>query len=568
LMSNSSAQIDSSHITAFQFYLNHPEQPRRLILDNLRLLNTDAQTLLYRAIVDAYGQFTKESWPGKVKSDADFHDPALSAPPAGWDEYGGFASGPRPPAARFFRTWKQPDGPWWLVTPSGHLFFSLGADTMRTDTGATYVEGREWMFTGLPAAGDPVSGHYGTANSHASTPGGQIRGFDQGRYFNFYRANLQRKYGPDYQAAWRQTALDRLRAWGFNTIGSWSDSALFTATDSHGRRMPYVVAASYGSAFAHVRTPADYWGPMPDPFDPKFAAAVEDGLRSQLQSRRDDPFLIGYFVENELAWAKGRNSGKDSEHFSLLYGVLGAAPDSPAKQAWVQLLQTQYRDIAALNRSWGTDFASWTDLLLTAYMPPDTLATPAMRTDFSAFLKTYAEHYFQTIAAVIRKYDPNHLYLGSRFSNFAIEEVQACAAFCDVISFNIYAREVAPESWSFLNGMGKPAVIGEFHFGALDRGMFGPGLVPVPNQEARGEAYANYLRSVIANPNFVGAHWFQYADEPLTGRLNDGEDYAIGLVSVADVPYPELTAAAHAANEQVYVTRLGPSHPRTERRRP
>ena len=57
-----------------------------------------------------------------------------------------------------------------------------------------------------------------------------------------------------------------------------------------------------------------------------------------------------------------------------------------------------------------------------------------------------------------------------------------------------------------------------------------------------------YLRSALANPDIVGVHWFQYADEPLTGRLLDGENGHMGFVSVADVPYAGLVSAARAAN--------------------
>ena len=35
-------------------------------------------------------------------------------------------------------------------------------------------------------------------------------------------------------------------------------------------------------------------------------------------------------------------------------------------------------------------------------------------------------------------------------------------------------------------------------------------------ESGRGPAHARYLRAVADNPDFVGAHWFQYIDEPLT----------------------------------------------------
>jgi hypothetical protein len=73
----------------------------------------------------------------------------------------------------------------------------------------------------------------------------------------------------------------------------------------------------------------------------------------------------------------------------------------------------------------------------------------------------------------------------------------------------------------------------------------------VQRESERGPAYARYLRSVANNPDFVGAHWFKYIDEPLTGRTLDGENGHIGFITVADLPYKDLVAAARDANEEV-----------------
>jgi hypothetical protein len=60
--------------------------------------------------------------------------------------------------------------------------------------------------------------------------------------------------------------------------------------------------------------------------------------------------------------------------------------------------------------------------------------------------------------------------------------------------------------------------------------------------------YATYLRSALANPDIVGCHWFQYVDEPLTGRLLDGENGNMGFVGVTDIPYADFVSAAREAN--------------------
>jgi agarase len=69
--------------------------------------------------------------------------------------------------------------------------------------------------------------------------------------------------------------------------------------------------------------------------------------------------------------------------------------------------------------------------------------------------------------------------------------------------------------------------------------------------------YQEYVHSVIDNAAFVGCHWFEYVDEPLTGRTYDGENYNIGLVSVTDTPYPEMVEATKAVHAEAYSRRAG-----------
>ena len=116
------------------------------------------------------------------------------------------------------------------------------------------------------------------------------------------------------------------------------------------------------------------------------------------------------------------------------------------------------------------------------------------------------------------------------------------------MSFNIYREELGGAEWARFHALGKPALIGEFQFGSTDTGLFWPGLFDVAAEEQRGPAYAAYLRSAASNPDIVGCHWFQYVDEPLTGRLLDGENGNMGFVAVTDTPYANLVSAARKAN--------------------
>jgi hypothetical protein len=84
--------------------------------------------------------------------------------------------------------------------------------------------------------------------------------------------------------------------------------------------------------------------------------------------------------------------------------------------------------------------------------------------------------------------------------------------------------------------------------------MFHTGLRPVENQAARARAYESYVSGALRNPCLVGTHWFQYADEPTTGRF-DGENYQIGFIDGCDTPYAETVAAARQVGARLYMIR-------------
>jgi hypothetical protein len=74
-------------------------------------------------------------------------------------------------------------------------------------SGATYIEGREFMFRDLPAQNGPLAGHWEDRNDHRGLGAQRGRLFDHGRAFNFYTANLERKFGPDWRVRWREETV-------------------------------------------------------------------------------------------------------------------------------------------------------------------------------------------------------------------------------------------------------------------------------------------------------------------------------------------------------------------------
>ena len=456
--------------------------------------------------------------------------------PADWDRYGGWAKGPQLKATGHFRTEKY-QGKWWLVDPEGRLFWSHGTTCVRSGNG-TAISGRERSFAELPPVGSEAASFYGTGTQAAH---GYYREHAPYRTFAFDQANLLLKYGKEWRQAFADSAHKRLRSWGMNTIANWSDEGIYLQ-----RRTPYTATLHAGGR--RIEGSQGNWGKFPDPFDPGFREALRKNMAAEKGKSAGDPWCIGYFVDNELTWG---------DEAALASATMASPANQPAKRALADGLEAKYPDIGRLNAAWGTTYASWNALLDSRSVPPG----KAAREDLAQFNRRLAETYFRVIREAIKEAAPNNLYLGCRFDfHFYPAEqpgndwlVRTAGQYCDVISFNRYrfsAKDLVPPE-----GVDKPVMIGEFHFGALDRGLLHTGLRSVLDQSQRGEIYASYVRGALANPFMVGTHWFQYGDQPLTGR-GDGENYQIGLIDVCDRPYAETIEACRSAGDKMYEYRM------------
>jgi hypothetical protein len=536
------SEIDPAKIAAFQFFLAMPEEPKTLILDNIRLFGGGAAAVknVPLPFVDQFGQYKHTDWSGKIHSEAELKEKSAEeaehlkqmAQLPNRTEVGGWAEGPQRKATGWFRTEKV-EGKWWLVTPQGRLFFSTGIDCVGTWE-QTFVEGRDTWFDWLPEEGSPAAQFYGHAKEVHSMAE-PING--EGRTFGFYRSNLLLKYGEDWPQQWQERTIDRLRSWGFNTVGNWSDANLMKQS-----QIPFVANAGISGNHRKVEGGSGYWGKMHDVYDPEFARSVENSLGWATRSFSGNPLCIGYCVDNELAW------GSDQDK-AIAVWALNSPADQPARLAFVNGLRMQYGSLEALNTAWGTEAETWEELRA----PWEKNET--CKQDLDAFVYRFSKRYFGTIDHYLGQLAPHHLYLGARFSGWNRESVRAAAEECDAVSFNIYRETVDPDHYRILEELDCPAIIGEFHFGALDRGMFHTGLVAAKDQEDRAAKYERYVESVADHPNFIGCHWFQYVDEPITGRNFDGENYNIGFVTIVDQPYPEMVESARRVHEAVYERR-------------
>jgi hypothetical protein len=160
-----------------------------------------------------------------------------------------------------------------------------------------------------------------------------------------------------------------------------------------------------------------------------------------------------------------------------------------------------------------------------------------------------------------RRVDPNHLNLGLRYAWISSDLLFEGAEWFNVFSINAYQMlPPADEIARIAERTRRPVMIGEFHFGALDRGLPATGLRAVASQAERGVAYRRYVEAAAANPNVVGVHYFVLNDQPVLGRF-DGENFQIGFVDVCHRPYRELVEAAKATHERIYDVMEGREKP-------
>jgi len=260
-------------------------------------------------------------------------------------------------------------------------------------------------------------------------------------------------------------------------------------------------------------------------FHPEFPAFC-DTYAQALDATRDDPYLIGHFSDNELP------TPVDLLDRSLALDLSNANtnPGCQAARSW-------------LARRKGAAAADITD------------------DDREAFREFVYDRYFALTTAAIRKHDPNHLLLGSRFYGPTLTSpgvFAAAARHVDALSMNVY-WQWTPEPnqlamWS--REAAKPFLVTEFYAKGDDAGMgntSGAGWI-VPTQSDRALFYQHFTLALLQSRQCIGWNWFKYIDndpdDPTTDPSN--RDSNKGIVNIHYAPYHDLLAGMRTLNRNLY----------------
>lgn len=266
-------------------------------------------------------------------------------------------------------------------------------------------------------------------------------------------------------------------------------------------------------------------------FDPEFEKYC-DTYAKEFQMYKNERELLGYFSDNEIYF--GTNQ--------------------------LQLFLTELPDNDP-NYIYAAEFAAEKGLSVETIKTSYSKITTATKEEFAGRI---AEHYYRISSAAIKKYDPNHLYLGSRLHGTmrAIAPVvKQSAKYCDVVSVNFYDRTTPaaqithPNMWgAWLDEFDKPAIVTEFYTKqATDEYPKQPGAgFHVGTQTHRGYFYQNTCFDLIKSKFYIGWQYFRWQDDYKPNAAQDQKFSNKGIVDVDLNEYIEMTAFMREMNSQIY----------------
>lgn len=328
--------------------------------------------------------------------------------------------------------------------------------------------------------------------------------------------------------SWISKTLEILEQNGFNCAGSWSDyEAITEANKTSKRPFAYTInwnfMSSYGKERGGTYQQPGHTGYPNDAifvFDPEFESFCDRHAKKLLETK-DDPNLFGHFSDNEMPFK-----------FKSLDNFLALPDKEPGHHAAVKWMKEH-----GITREQITD---------------------QHREEFMALV---GEKYFSVVSAAIKKYDPNHMYIGARFYSDEKNHagfMKAAGKYLDLVSNNYY-NYWTPDSTQMANWTawtGKPFIITEYYTKGEDSGMpnqSGAGWI-VRTQRDRGLFYQNYNLALLESKNCIGWHYFKYQDNDPTAKGVDPSniDANKGIVNNDYELWTPMTDLMKELNTQVY----------------
>ena len=266
-------------------------------------------------------------------------------------------------------------------------------------------------------------------------------------------------------------------------------------------------------------------------FDPGFVTFAEERAAANIPAYANDPMFLGYTTDNELPMQSG-----------MIYDYMKISP----------LKEVNYYSYAC---TW-----YWVTKMTGKENPQNEDITEELEQLFRGFVW---DRYYNVVCSAIRKYDPNHMILGTRFLTVVKDApwvLRFASLYLDCITVNWYGQwePNAEDIYDFAANADLPFMVTEFYAKAEENedglaNTSGAGFF-VKTQQDRADHYQSFTLRLIEAKNCIGWHWFQYTDNDPTGNPTDVSsiDANKGIVSNTHKEYTDLTDDMTDINKNVY----------------
>ncbi|MEL7499785.1 MAG: beta-agarase [Planctomycetota bacterium] len=216
-----------------------------------------------------------------------------------------------------------------------------------------------------------------------------------------------------------------------------------------------------------------------DIFDDQEKARLEKGVRVSCQKSKNNPNCIGYCWTDLAAWPL-----KNSRKTNWVEYIKNLPDNAPGKKAYQKFID-----------SWKGGEDSTRD---------------------QAFLRLIARKYFRVIGEANKKYDPDHLIFGDRFSLNTLDAdvVKEMLPWVDAIAIQppFWAPFPKKEFDEIHELTRKPILICDFAIRFQDGNKDVNSWKRAENSVEAGEQYAEYIQAAIESDYILGVFWCNPVD--------------------------------------------------------
>jgi hypothetical protein len=367
-----------------------------------------------------------------------------------------------------------------------------------------------------------------------------------------------RKFGDDKET-WVRDSLKKAREMGFNcALGGASSPERnlngFVDIDLAERifkeeGFPYavgVILIKHPWEFEEGET-------LPDLFDPEYKAMIEARAKAVCPRAKDDPLVMGYY--------NGYGAFNHSEVWVNHH--LSMPAQSTGREAIVDFIQARYADnVDNFNTVYGMSLNSFDELRTSVELAYDKAfqmanfpeigetLDPRQVADFNAILAYMCVTLYSMAHTAIRRWDENHLILGSFVKEWALngEAWKAAAEYLDLIAPQHWSSEISINALA--DAAEKPMIVSDDEFGFHYPGNTGAMYKAVESHECRSEIYEASLMRHYKDPQVQGVSYcaclYDQDGASLERNIQDG------LHDIDGAPRSDLVARITKLNKAVY----------------